>query len=250
MTHLEQYNQIVNRRKLNPLPDDMYGEEHHIIPKSVCTILKDAPDNIVRLSAQEHFLAHYHLWLAYRDELHEKKWTKSMCFAFTQLKRLLVKCDDVEAMAKLYEEVKIDAHKLNCDLHRGKTPWNKGKKTSKETLDKMSMKLKGKKAWNKGLKCPQIRYWLGKQRSEDTKRKISEKLKGYHPTEETRKKISEANKGKPNYKLRGRPVWNSGIKTGLHWYNNGEISIQAKECPEGFKAGRIYKRKSKNNQSK
>lgn len=26
---------------------------------------------------------------------------------------------------------------------------------------------------------------------------------------------------------------------GTHWYTNGEINIKAKECPEGFKPGRI-----------
>ena len=68
-------------------------------------------DNIVRLSAQEHFLAHYHLWLAYRDELKEKKWAKKMCFAFHRMKQQLLKCDDVESMAKLYEEVRIEFSK-------------------------------------------------------------------------------------------------------------------------------------------
>ena len=38
--------------------------------------------------------------------------------------------------------------------------------------------------------------------------------------EETRKKLSAVSKGK-------------------HWYNNGEINIRAKECPDGFIPGRI-----------
>jgi hypothetical protein len=58
-------------------------------------------------------MAHYHLWLAFRDELHEKKWAKSMCFALHRMKQQLMKCDDVEAMARLYEEARIEFSKLN-----------------------------------------------------------------------------------------------------------------------------------------
>ena len=28
-------------------------------------------------------------------------------------------------------------------------------------------------------------------------------------------------------------------KKGKHWYNNGKITIMAKECPEGFVPGRL-----------
>lgn len=44
----------------------------------------------------------------------------------------------------------------------------------------------------KGEKGP----WLGKHRSEETKRKLSEANKGKHPTEETRSKISIASTGR------------------------------------------------------
>lgn len=59
-----------------------------------------------------------------------------------------------------------------------------------------------------------------------TKQKISEKLSGNSNrlgkthSADTKKSISVANKG---YK----------------WFNNGEICVKAKECPEGFNPGRI-----------
>ena len=58
----------------------------------------------------------------------------------------------------------------------------------------------------------------GKKRSEETRRKISKVRKNM--SEETKKKIGAAKKG-------------------TRWYNNGEISIRAKECPPGFTPGRI-----------
>ena len=34
---------------------------------------------------------------------------------------------------------------------------------------------------------------------------------------------------------------------GSHWYNNGVIQTQARECPEGFVPGRLVFRKSDSN---
>ena len=66
----------------------------------------------------------------------------------------------------------------------------------------------------------QILHKKGKHRSEETKNKLSESNKGKRLSEETKMKISEYNKGN-------------------RWFNNGEINIRAKECPEGFIPGRI-----------
>lgn len=46
---------------------------------------------------------------------------------------------------------------------------------------------------------------------------------------------------------KGHTPWNKGLtglkghktNNGKHWYNNGEISTFAYECPEGFVPGRI-----------
>lgn len=80
---------------------------------------------------------------------------------------------------------------------------------------------KGKQVW-KGKTKPMY----GKHHSEESKKKISEAMKGKknflgkHFSEETRKKIGEANKG-------------------TKWFNNGEKCVRAKECPEGFTPGRL-----------
>ena len=48
---------------------------------------------------------------------------------------------------------------------KGFTPWNKGKKMSGESREKMSIAKKGRPAWNKGKK--------GKPHSEEWKKKMS-----------------------------------------------------------------------------
>ena len=76
---------------------------------------------------------------------------------------------------------------------------------------KRNESFKGRKAWNKGLKNIY---------SDETRRKISEALKGRVVSEETKRKISEAKKGhivseesnrKRSEKMKGRPAWNRGI---------------------------------------
>ena len=51
------YNNIINNRKVNP--PEGYIENHHIIPKSLGG--SDEPDNLVPLTAREHYLCHYML---------------------------------------------------------------------------------------------------------------------------------------------------------------------------------------------
>ena len=119
-------------------------------------------------------------------------------------------------------------------LHNlGKPAWNKGKHLSAETRKKMSEALKGKKC-----------YIFGKHLSEETRKKISEAQNGEnnywfgkHHSEETRKKMSESKKGKPKSAETRKKM--SESKNGSYFFNNGVKSIRAKTCPDGFVPGRI-----------
>lgn len=88
------------------------------------------------------------------------------------------------------------------------------------------------------------KYWLGKKRSEETKKKISESLKGKligdkNPfygkkhTEETLKILSEKKKG--SWTKEKNPRWNNGRRT-----YNGYYSLFKKEHPYADHAGYIY----------
>ncbi|MFA5458937.1 MAG: NUMOD3 domain-containing DNA-binding protein [Synergistaceae bacterium] len=74
---------------------------------------------------------------------------------------------------------------------KGTPPWNKGKSFSEEARQKMSEAKRGNK-------CA-----LGHTLSDDSKKRISNAIKGRHPTEETRQK------------LRNRMPWNKG-RTGIY----------------------------------
>lgn len=89
-----------------------------------------------------------------------------------------------------------------------------------------------------------ILHQKGKHRSEETRNKISEANKGKHLSEEHKRNISEGQRGEKNHNY-GKPKSNetknklSNAFKGLCFFNNGEISIRARECPPGFIKGRL-----------
>ena len=72
-----------------------------------------------------------------------------------------------------------ETRRKQSEAHKGKTPWNKGKKCkhhSDETRRKQSEANKGKIPWNKGIPA----WNKGIPQTEDAKRKNSEAHKGTH----------------------------------------------------------------------
>lgn len=84
----------------------------------------------------------------------------------------------------------------------------------------MSEEERGARAEN----CREL--FKNKPKTEAQKRKLSEYNKGKKLSKETREKMSLKHKG------------NKSIK-GLHWYTNGQKNIVCKECPPGFRPGKI-----------
>lgn len=232
MTYQEKYYEIINNG-LKDKPEIGYYEQHHIVPKSICPLLKKAKQNLIYLAPKNHFLAHYYIWKWFRDELHEKKWSRRMCYAFSMMKRIISKSNDIDELSKLYEEVKKDLRQARSEKMKD-NKYFMGKHHTEETKTRIGAKTKGEKHWN-----------YGKHPTEETRKKMSESHKGQipwnkgttgifasenhwnygkHLSDETKKKISASMKG---------------CQLGKHWYNNGVTSVLTRECPEGFTKGRI-----------
>ena len=66
MNYANVYDKLIQQRRDNPITkDDCYCETHHIIPKSEGG--DDSKDNLVNLTAREHYIAHLLLAKIYND---------------------------------------------------------------------------------------------------------------------------------------------------------------------------------------
>ena len=65
--YLKHYEQLCSTRKLlaRTKKDDVYYEKHHIVPKSLGG--SNSPDNLVLLTAREHYIAHLLLYNHYKN---------------------------------------------------------------------------------------------------------------------------------------------------------------------------------------
>lgn len=192
------YTTIVVNRQKNPLPENEYGEIHHVIPKSC-----GGPNrkwNLVKLTPEEHYVCHYLLTFIYAvGEEHE-----SMMYAWNQVNgRIKGDFISAEEYGRLKREFSILQGKRASSML-------KGRKRSAETKRKISEAQKGRTAWNKGIpRTEEVKRKLseahkGMRQSDEAKRKVSEFNKGKKVSNETRRKISEALTGKPKSEERRR----------------------------------------------
>lgn len=192
---------------------DVYGEVHHIIPKSEGG--DNSQENLVRLSAREHYIAHLLLAKIYKD--------RNMYCAINMMRRVR---DMFHFNSHLYSKMKERYSTIVSDRMKGMvrrrgyhlsdevkkkiSQANKGKVRTLEMKERMSLERKGKPSAKKGTHL-----------SESQK----EKLRGRKHTEEARIKMSLAKKGKPSGRKltkehlrklaegrKGRVAWNKGKK--------------------------------------
>jgi len=198
--YTETYYNIVNRASQRTL--DGYTETHHIIPRSLGG--SDDPDNLVCLTAREHFLCHWLLTKMVKGK--RKQW--SMINALGMM--MWSENDNQQRYkinARLYEQLKRKHSEAKSWAMTGERNPQYGKKWSEERKQAFKEK-RAKQAPMSDEAREKIRQSkLGKSRDEETKRKISESKKGtqigklnnmYGKTHsvETRRKQSDAAKGR------------------------------------------------------
>lgn len=221
MNHIKIYKQLIMNRICNPVKS-AYKERHHIVPKSEGG--SDDADNVVNLTAREHYIAHLLLAKIYDD----KKMHSAVIYMQTNHNKNRV----FKFNSRLYEKMREEYRKKISGKNHwnyGKPAWNSGKHGiySDETRRKISdgtkkalsnpeirkhisEALKGKCFWKEDTKQHMSAKFSGRgnpfynhTHSEEAKQKMSkaqcgEKNPNYgkHLSEETREKISKANKCK------------------------------------------------------
>jgi len=183
------YENLIQTRKDRTLTD-VYFEKHHIIPRSLGG--KDSNDNLIQLTAREHFIAHLLLAKMYSGEAGMK-----MSHA---LRRMLTGHKDNRYIpnSHIYALVRSIAMK-NCSGENnpmfgrtGEQHPSYGRKEeiyNDEFRAKISETSKGRTPWNKGKK-------IGPQSTESIAKR-SAATKGVAKSDSHKRKIGDAQRGVP-----------------------------------------------------
>lgn len=140
-----------------------YGEKHHILPQCLFPELKTCKWNLKRISAANHYLAHYWLWKLFED--------KKLALAWYRMSGRKNIDDLLEKYAEEYELAKIQASQWMSQFKKGKK--HPPRFHSPETIEKMAAAKRGKK------------------HSEDTKLQMSKDRKGKPSTRKNWKPTPE-----------------------------------------------------------
>jgi hypothetical protein len=187
------YNTIIEQAR-NRITD-VYTESHHVQPRSLGGT--DNKDNLVDLTAREHFVCHWLLSKMYTGEAKAK-----MIYALNGMKRgnEFTQRYNTKITARVYEKLKKEFSRVHSATMKGTAPVNKGSSMTEE----QKAKIRATKAANPTKRSAEaiaktVAKQTGQKRSEETKLKMSlaakGKLKG-PMSEENKLKISQGSKGK------------------------------------------------------
>lgn len=180
------YNLLISKAQSRKITEG-YTELHHIIPLSLGG--KDVANNLVTLTAKEHFVAHHLLY-----KIHKNREMTKAFMLMCSVKRGGVK---FKITARSFQQMKEDTSQRQREFMLGKTSPAKGKKWTEESKAKLSASMKGH---TRGRGNPSS--FKGKHHSEESKHKISIRLKGNSNhlnmphSEETKRMMSANRKGK------------------------------------------------------
>lgn len=180
MNYLKHYMKLIRKCQDRDLANCEYSERHHIFPVS----LFGKNNKIVKLTAREHFVAHFLLWKRYKKVYGLNHWrTHKMGYAFFKM-TITSKSSQKRYTSKTYEIAK---------------KWYSQNNPVKSQEVRKKISETQKKQYKEGRVHP----LLGKPCSEERKRKIGLGTKGKllgdaNPSRrpEVREKISKARKGK------------------------------------------------------
>jgi len=216
--HMNKYKQwyanITERAKNRYL--DSYTESHHIVPRSLGG--GDEADNLVDLTAREHFVCH---WLLVKMTAGQEHHKMLNALRMMRAEKQGQQRYNTKITARVYENIKQEYAKLQSESLKGKGNGFYGKTHTPEAREKIRQKNLGNKltpeqharlvANTTGKKKPPItdehraklsaaqsgknnpRY--GVEVSEETRAKISEKAKGRKQSAETVQKKADAIRG-------------------------------------------------------
>ena len=209
------YDRLIDRARGRFI--DGYSEKHHVLPR--CLGGSDDPDNLVRLTPEEHYVAHQllvklhpgHLGLlsaAHVMTANTRGQTANKLYGWLR-RRMSVAQTGQKRPPEVGQKIaaKLRGRKQRPEHIDLLASINRGKKLSAKQLQAISAAHKGKKHSPERVEQNRAAH-IGKKHSDETKAKMSAAHKGRARPADIGAKISAAKKGK---KL-SVPAWNKGKK--------------------------------------
>lgn len=155
-----------------------YTELHHIIPQSMGG--SNDKENLVELTAREHFICH---WLLIKMTEGEDR--SKMLYALNGMKaeNRYQQRYHTQITARVYEKYRIEHAENHSKRMKGRPAWNKGIKLEGKELEQQRERTRNRK-------IDPVKQALGQQ-------KRIQKILGQKRTDETKNLMSIAKKGKP-----------------------------------------------------
>lgn len=198
MDYTRLYNTLISHRRTNILckSKELYTENHHVIPR--CLGGTDEKENLVRLTAREHFLAH-RLLLKIHPDSHG---------LLTAVAKMLHNHGNKISSSREVERLRVESSKRQSEMM--KELWSDGEWremfmgiiTSEETRNKLASSMTEERIEQMRLrmtgegnhcfgKYAEDHPAFGHKKSQEFKDKISKLFLEYHNRPEVKKKMSE-----------------------------------------------------------
>ena len=214
------YNQIVERARFRITEE--YTETHHIQPRSLGGT--DNIDNLVELTAREHFICH---WLLVKMTTGEDRYKMLNALRMMRAEKTGQQRYQTAITSRVYETIKKEYAGLQSILRSGegngfygKTHTQEAKKriseANKGRIQPLAEKIKQVAAITGRKRAPFSEEWrarmseskrgeknnrYGVELSEETRQKIGDRIRGRKQTDEEKARRAEANRGKTKPKL-------------------------------------------------
>jgi len=122
MDYKKIYDQLIESRKslIRHKGDGIYYEMHHIIPRSLGGSNKK--ENLVLLTAKEHYIAHYLLYVIYKSTIYNRKMTN----AFWRMNCIKNTNRTHKISSRIYNLIRQEQQLIISDRFKNSIPWNKG----------------------------------------------------------------------------------------------------------------------------